>query len=261
MAFQDDIAKMKTIIDEVVSIVDAKEMLRPEITTSKPENFDINLKDVHFGYEDKEVLHGIDVGFKEGSFNALVGPSGSGKSTIAKLIASFWDVNNGAILIGGIDIRKLPLHEYHKYIAYVSQENFLFDGTIRENIRMGNLSATDQQVEQAAKECGCWEFIMQLENGFDTVVGSGGGHLSGGEIQRVCIARAMLKNAPIIILDEATAYTDPENEAIIQSSVAKLVKDKTLIIIAHRLSTIIDADQIVVMNKGNIEAKGTHEYL
>ena len=261
MAFQDDIAKMKTIIDEVVSIVDAKEMLRPEITTSKPENFDINLKDVHFGYEDKEVLHGIDVGFKEGSFNALVGPSGSGKSTIAKLIASFWDVNNGAILIGGIDIRKLPLHEYHKYIAYVSQENFLFDGTIRENIRMGNLSATDQQVEQAAKECGCWEFIMQLENGFDTVVGSGGGHLSGGEIQRVCIARAMLKNAPIIILDEATAYTDPENEAIIQSSVAKLVQDKTLIIIAHRLSTIIDADQIVVMNKGNIEAKGTHEYL
>ena len=160
-----------------------------------------------------------------------------------------------------VDIRNLSLEEYYKTIAYVSQDNFLFDTTVRENIRMGNLSASDEEVEQAARDCGCYDFIMNLQNGFDTIVGGGGSHLSGGEQQRISIARAMLKNAPIIILDEATAYTDPENEAIIQESVARLVKGKTLIVIAHRLSTIKDADQIIVINNGTIDHRGTHEDL
>ena len=261
MAFSDDLAKLNTVIGEVTSIIGAEEMTRPKETQVQPKNRTIELNQVRFGYNEKEVLHGIDLTFREGTVNALVGPSGGGKSTIAKLIASFWDVKSGSICIGGVDIRRLPAEKYHNLIAYVSQENFLFDDTIRENIRMGRLSATDAEVEQAAKDCGCWDFIMELENGFDTVVGSGGGHLSGGEKQRICIARAMLKNAPIVILDEATAYTDPENEAIIQASVAKLVQGKTLIVIAHRLSTIVDADQIVLVNQGNIEGVGSHKEL
>ena len=187
--------------------------------------------------------------------------SGSGKSTIAKLIASLWDVDSGSIKIGGVDISELSLKNYNRKIAYVSQDNYLFDNTIRENIRMGDLNATDKQVEQAAKDCGCHEFIMALPDGYDTIVGSAGGHLSGGERQRISIARAMLKNAPIIILDEATAYTDPENEALIQHSVAKLIKGKTLIVIAHRLSTIVDADQIFVIENGTVAETGTHNEL
>lgn len=261
MVFSDDIAKMKTVIGEVTSILDAKEMERPEQSPKFHDNYTVQLKDVSFGYGEEEVLHKVNITFQQGKVNALVGPSGGGKSTIAKLIASFWDVKDGKVCIGGKDIRQMSVHQYYGLVAYVSQENFLFDDTIRENIRMGNLSATDEEVEKAAKDCGCWDFIMNLENGFDTVVGSGGNHLSGGEKQRICIARAMLKDAPIVILDEATAYTDPENEAIIQASVAKLVKGKTLIIIAHRLSTIMDADQIVVVNQGKIEASGTHEVL
>lgn len=261
MVFSDDIAKMNTVIGEVTSILDAKEMERPEQSQNLTSDYTVQLKNVSFGYEEKEVLNKVNVTFKQGKVNALVGPSGSGKSTIAKLIASFWDVKDGKVCIGGKDIRQMSVHQYYGLVAYVSQENFLFDDTIRENIRMGNLSATDEEVEKAAKDCGCWDFIMNLENGFDTVVGSGGGHLSGGEKQRICIARAMLKDAPIVILDEATSYTDPENEGIIQASVAKLVKGKTLIVIAHRLSTIMDADQIVVVNKGRIEASGTHEAL
>ena len=261
MTFQDDLAKLNTVMEEITAIIDAKEMERPEQAKVKPAGNTIRMSEVHFGYDEKEVLHGIDLTLKEGTVNAFVGPSGGGKSTIAKLIASYWDVNSGKITIGGADIRDLPMEQYQKQIAYVSQDNFLFDDTIRENIRMGNLSATDAQIEQAAKDCGCYDFIMSLEKGFDTVAGSGGGHLSGGERQRICIARAMLKNASIIILDEATAYTDPENEAVIQASVAKLVQGKTLIVIAHRLSTITDADQIVVVNQGKIDATGTHEEL
>ncbi len=208
------------------------------------------------------MLHGIDLTFREGTVNALVGPSGSGKSTIAKLIASFWDVRSGSITVGGADIRDIsPRHYNASLVAYVSQDNFLFDDTVRENIRMGKPGATDAEVEQAARDCGCYDFIMGLENGFDTQVGSGGGHLSGGERQRISIARAMLKNAPIVILDEATAYTDPENEAVIQQSVARLVRGRTLIVIAHRLSTIVDADQIAVVNDGRIEAAGTQTEL
>ncbi|MCF2642772.1 ABC transporter ATP-binding protein [Roseburia hominis] len=261
MSYEDDLAKLRTVMGEIVAILDAKEMKRPAQDKVKPSGNTIKLSDVHFGYDEKEVLHGINLTLQEVTVNAFVGPSGGGKSTIAKLIASFWDVNSGKITIGGVDIRDLSMEQYQKRIAYVAQDNFLFDDTIRENIRMGNLSATDEMVEKAAKDCGCYDFIMSLENGFDTVVGSGGGHLSGGEKQRICIARAMLKDAPIVILDEATAYTDPENEAVIQASVAKLVQGKTLIVIAHRLSTITDADQIVVVEQGRINATGTHEEL
>jgi ATP-binding cassette, subfamily B, bacterial IrtA/YbtP len=261
MKFTDDLAKVGTIITQVTDILTAPELPRPETDTQTPQGSTVALHDVHFGYNDAEVLHGIDLTFREGTVNALVGPSGSGKSTIAKLIASFWDVGSGSITVGGADIREISAEHYHRLVAYVSQDNFLFDTTVRENIRMGSPGATDAEVEQAARDCGCYDFIMHLENGFETQVGSGGGHLSGGERQRICIARAMLKNAPIVILDEATAYTDPENEAVIQQSVAKLVQGRTLIVIAHRLSTIADADQIVVVNDGRIEAAGTQAQL
>ena len=256
MKFTDDLAKVGTVIGQVTDILTAPELSRPETDTQTPKDSTVELHDVHFGYGETEVLHGVNLTFRAGTVNALVGPSGSGKSTIAKLIASFWDVGSGSITVGGADIRNISAEHYHRLVAYVSQDNFLFDNTVRENIRMGRPGATDAEVEQAARNCGCYDFIMGLENGFDTVVGSGGGHLSGGEKQRISIARAMLKDAPVVILDEATAYTDPENEAIIQESVAKLVRGKTLIVIAHRLSTIVDADQIVVVNEGKIEATG-----
>ena len=261
MKFTDDLAKVGTVISQVTDILTAPELPRPEADTQIPQGSTVQLHDVHFGYGEAEVLHGVSLTFREGTVNALVGPSGSGKSTIAKLIASFWDVGSGSITVGGADIRNISAEHYHKLVAYVSQDNFLFAGTVRENIRMGRPEATDAQVEQAARDCGCYDFIMGLEQGFDTQVGSGGGHLSGGERQRISIARAMLKDAPIVILDEATAYTDPENEAIIQQSVAKLVRGRTLIVIAHRLSTIVDADQIAVINGGRIEATGTQAEL
>ncbi|MBQ6250289.1 ABC transporter ATP-binding protein [Ruminococcus sp.] len=260
-SYFDDISKMGLIIGEVTEILEREELVRPESMTEKLSGSDIILENVHFGYEEKEILHGIDLTIKQGTVNALVGPSGSGKSTIAKLIASFWDVNEGRITLGGVDIKKIPLEEYNRNIAYVSQDNYLFDETIMDNIRMGDPQASDEDVINAAKACGCHDFIMKLEKGYDTVVGGAGGHLSGGERQRISIARAMLKNAPVIILDEATAYTDPENEALVQSSVAKLVKGKTLLVIAHRLSTIADADKIIVINDGKVEASGTQEEL
>lgn len=260
-SYMDDVSKMGTIIGEATEILERNELIRPDTLTEKPCGTDIVLKDVHFGYKDKEILHGIDLVIKQGTVNALVGPSGSGKSTIAKLIASFWDVDSGSITFGGVDIRKLPLNEYNRNIAYVSQDNYLFDETIMDNIRMGAPNASDDDVINAAKQCGCHDFIMQLEKGYQTVVGGAGGHLSGGERQRISIARAMLKNAPVIILDEATAYTDPENESLVQSSVAKLVQGKTLLVIAHRLSTIATADQIILINDGRVEAKGTQQQL
>ena len=249
------------ILSQVTDILTAPELPRPETDLQTPCGSTVALRDVHFGYGETEVLHGISLTFREGTVNALVGPSGSGKSTIAKLIAGFWDAGSGAITLGGADIRKISPEHYHRLVAYVSQDNFLFDTTVRENIRMGAPGATDAAVEQAARDCGCYDFILGLENGFETVVGNGGGHLSGGERQRISIARAMLKDAPIVILDEATAYTDPENEAVIQESVARLVRGKTLIVISHRLSTIVDADQIVLVNDGRVEAAGTQAEL
>ena len=260
-SYMDDIMKMQTIFGEVTEIIERPDMIRPAELDKTPIGSDIELKNVKFSYKDKEILHGINMEIKQGEVNAFVGPSGSGKSTIARLIDSLWDVGQGQITYGGVDIKDIPLEYYTSQIAYVAQDNYLFDMTVKENIRLGKSGATDEEVINAAKASGCHEFILGLENGYDTVVGGAGGHLSGGERQRICIARAMLKNAPVVILDEATAYTDPENEALVQSSVAKLVQGKTLIVIAHRLSTIKDADKIFVINDGNIEASGTHTEL
>ena len=268
MSFSDDVSKAGVIFGEVGSVLDMPELSRPVVDLKTPADNSITLKDVRFSYhkdipgeEKKEILHGINMTLPEGSFTAFVGPSGSGKSTIARLIASLWDVDSGSVEIGGVDIKDLSLEEYNRRIAYVSQDNFLFDMSIRENIRLGRPSASDAEVEEVARESGCYDFIMGLENGFETVVGGSGAHLSGGERQRIAIARAMMKNSPIVILDEATAYTDPENEAIIQKSVAKLVKGKTLIVIAHRLSTVADADKLYVIKDGNIDSCGTHQEL
>lgn len=258
MSYCDDLAKLGTIIGEVTDILELPEQKRPSVSTAVPKNNDIILQNVTFGYHEKEILHGVSMEIKEGTVNAIVGPSGSGKSTIAKLIAGLWDINGGSIILGGVDVKTLSLEEHNRNIAYVSQDNYLFDTTVMENIRMGNQSATDDEVIEAAKSCGCHDFIMSLENGYQTVVGGAGGHISGGERQRIAIARAMLKNAPIIILDEATAFTDPENEALIQSSVAKLTCGKTLLVIAHRLSTVTNSDRIFVVEDGNIRASGTH---
>ena len=261
MSYTDDLGKIDVIIGEVAGILGQPERERPQQSVAVPADNSAALEDVHFGYHEKEILHGVGMELKAGSVNAIVGPSGSGKSTIAKLIASFWDVSFGCIKIGGTDIRLLSLEEYNEKIAYVAQDNYLFNETVMENIRHGRPGATDEEVIEVTKKSGCYEFIMQLENGFDTIVGGAGGHLSGGERQRISIARAMLKDAPIVILDEATAYTDPENEAILQSSIARLVAGKTLIVIAHRLSTVKDSDCIFVVNNGRIENSGTHEEL
>ena len=260
MSYSDDFRTMGTIFGEVRAILDAPEMNRPAEGGAPAKN-DLELRDVRFGYQEKEVLHGVSMSIPEGSFVAFVGPSGSGKSTIARLIASLWDVSDGSIRMGGQDIRQIPQEAYADRIAFVSQDNYLFNMTVRENIRIGRPSATDAEVEEAARQSGCHEFIMGLEKGYDTMVGSSGGHLSGGERQRISIARAMLKAAPVVILDEATAYTDPENEAVIQRSVSKLTEGKTLIVIAHRLSTVMDADRIYVICDGVIDDQGTHEEL
>lgn len=261
MSYSDDLARLGTIIGEVTNLLEQEELERPEKFTQNISGHTIKLNSVSFGYHEKEVLHNIDLEFKEGTVNALVGPSGSGKSTIAKLVAALWDVRKGNITLGGVDIKEIPLAIYNQEIAYVSQDNYLFDATVMENIRMGKAGATDEEVIEVAKKSGCHEFILQLESDYETVVGGAGGHLSGGERQRVAIARAMLKDAPIIILDEATAYTDPENEAVIQAAVAKLVQGKTLIVIAHRLSTIADSDKIFVIKDGMVDSQGTHEEL
>jgi len=262
MSFTDNLAKVGTIVGDITSVLKQKEMIRPQ-ERKKIDKYDIELKNVSFSYEEggKNVLENINIKLKQDAVNAFVGPSGGGKSTIAKLIASLWETSTGDIRIGGISEKEIPLEQINEIIAYVSQDNYLFDDTIINNIRMGKLDATDQEVERIAKNSGCHEFIMNLENGYETQVGGAGGHLSGGERQRIAIARAMLKNSPIVILDEATAYTDPENEAVVQASVAKLVKGKTLIVIAHRLSTIANADKIIVIEDGKVEAEGIQKEL
>ena len=184
-----------------------------------------------------------------------------GKSTVAKLIAGYWDVTSGSITLGGHELKDMPLSEIADQISYVSQDNYLFNRSIRENIRMGRPSATDEEVEQAAKQSGCDAFIRKLDNGYDTVVGSAGSHLSGGERQRIAIARAMLKDAPIIILDEATSSVDPENEDELQRAIEALTHDKTILMIAHRLKTVRNADQILVLDNAHIIQRGTHAEL
>lgn len=223
----------------------------------------VELQNVRFSYSEDgdEVLHGISLTLPPNSFTALVGPSGGGKSTVAKLIARFWDVTEGSILVGGTDIRNIPLKQLSQYISFVSQDNFLFNCSLFENIRIGRPDATDEQVLEAARKAQCEEFITRLPNGWDTLAGDAGRKLSGGERQRLAIARAILKDAPIVILDEATAFTDPENEAQIQKSISRLTKGKTLLVIAHRLSTITAADRIVLLEQGRISASGTHSEL
>lgn len=216
---------------------------------------DIVLQDVSFSYDgttQNEVLHGISLNMPQGSFTALVGPSGGGKSTVARLIARFWDVTGGSISIGGKNIKELSIHQLSELVSFVTQDNFLFNCSLKENIRLGNPNATDEEVYAAAKAACCDDFIARLEKGYDTPAGDVGKRLSGGEKQRIAIARAILKNAPIVILDEATAFTDPQNEDKIQKSIMALSKGKTLLVIAHRLSTIQNADQIVVLKKGQI---------
>ena len=225
---------------------------------------DVELKNVHFSYTGDaadEVLHGVDLRLPEGSFTALVGPSGGGKSTVAKLIARFWDVTSGEITIGGVNVRDMPISQLSEYVSFVTQENFLFRGSLLENIRLGDPNAGDEEVMAAAHAAQCEEFISKLSQGYNTPAGEAGKRISGGEKQRIAIARMMLKNAPIVILDEATAFTDPENEDKIQRSIAALTKGKTLLVIAHRLSTIKNADNIVVLKNGRIEAEGRQDEL
>lgn len=260
-SYTDDIVQVKAIVGEVAEVLSGEDMQRPESAEKLTADNAIQLKDVRFAYHDKEVLHGIDLHIAPGTVNALVGPSGSGKSTIARLIASLWDVKDGAIELGGVDIRTLPLAECTKRIAYVSQDNYLFDLSVMDNIRMGRKGVTNAEVIDAAKKCGCHEFIMGLENGYQKVCGASGGHLSGGERQRISIARAIMKDAPVIILDEATANVDPENEKELMEAVAELTHDKTVIMIAHRLKTVRHADQIFVVDHGEIVQQGTHDKL
>ena len=230
---------------------------------SIPHN-DIALKHVTFSYdgsEQNEVLHDVNLELPEGSFTALVGPSGGGKSTIARLIERFWDVTGGSITIGGKNVKELSIRQLSELVSFVTQDNFLFNCSLKENIRLGNPNATDEEVYAAAKAACCDEFIVRLDKGYDTPAGDAGKRLSGGEKQRLAIARAILKNAPIVILDEATAFTDPQNEDKIQKSIMALSKGKTLLVIAHRLSTIQNADQIVVLKKGRIVDCGKQEEL
>lgn len=261
MGHMDDIQKARTIFSEIDSIISIKKLNRPSKSKRMPNDYSISLRNVSFGYNNKEVIHNVNLEIKSGNQIALVGPSGAGKSTIAKLIASLWDPDKGNIYIGNVNIKDLTLEDYNKLVSYVSQKNYLFNISIMDNIRMGNLNATDEEVIDVCKKCGIHDFIMNLENGYNTIAGDSGSHISGGERQRISIARAMMKNSKIVILDEATAYTDPENEVIIQKSLSNLIKDKTVIVIAHRLSTIINSDDIVLINNGQIEAHGKHEDL
>lgn len=224
-------------------------------------DYNIRFLNVSFAYDQTHnVLHDIDLCIPQGQITALVGPSGSGKSTIGQLIARFWDVQQGRILIGSTDIKEVAVTEMMANVSFVFQDSFMFEQTIYENIRMG-MDKTEEAIIAAAKATQCHDFISRLPQGYHTKWGSQGIHLSGGEQQRIQLARAMLKNAPILVLDEATAFSDPENEWLIQQALSKLIKDKTVIIIAHRLSTITNSDQIIVMNNGQILGTGKHDDL
>ena len=252
--FINEAKSMEYAVEAANELLNLPVLLDSGKIVSIPRN-DIVLEHVTFSYdgsEQNEVLHDVNLELPEGSFTALVGPSGGGKSTIARLIARFWDVTGGNITIGGKNIKELSIRQLSELVSFVTQDNFLFNCSLKENIRLGNPNATDEEVYAAAKAACCDEFIVRLDKGYDTPAGDAGKRLSGGEKQRIAIARAILKNAPIVILDEATAFTDPQNEDKIQKSIMALSKGKTLLVIAHRLSTIQNADQIVVLKKGRI---------
>lgn len=259
--YMDDLARIGTITKEIGLILDSPDLEHGNSPVELQDNR-IELTDVNFSYvKDKKVLDNVSLFIEENQVSAFAGESGSGKSTITKLIAGFWNPESGEVKIGGRNIKEFPLEQLADIISYVSQDNYLFDLSIRENIRIGKPSASDVEVEEIAKQSGCHDFICNLPAGYDTIAGEGGGHLSGGERQRIAIARAMLKNAPIVILDEATSYMDTENESIVQEAISSLVKGKTLILIAHRLRTIVNADKIFVVDKGRIENSGSHKEL
>lgn len=261
--FSENMRQVKCTVESLEEFLEMPELPEPE-QRAELNGTDVVLQDVHFSYtgeQAEEVLHGINLALPAGSFTALVGPSGGGKSTVAKLIARFWDVTAGSITIGGVPIQEMPLSQLSELVSFVTQDNFLFRCSLLENIRLGNPNASDEAVKAAARAAQCEEFIQKLPQGYDTPAGEAGKRLSGGEKQRIAIARMMLKNAPIVILDEATAFTDPENENKIQQSIAALTKGKTLLVIAHRLSTIKDADHIVVLKNGAILAEGNKEEL
>jgi ATP-binding cassette subfamily B protein len=259
--FMGDLALLGKNAEEIDSLLNAEELIHGTEPVVLDES-GIVLDDVSFSYDgSQEVLHKVGFSVKTKSLTAFVGPSGSGKSTIAKLIAGYWDVTSGSITLCGHELKEIPLSELASQISYVSQDNYLFNRSVRENIRMGKPDATDEEVEQVSIQSGCDGFIRGLDAGYETIVGSGGSRLSGGERQRIAIARAMLKNAPIVILDEATTYIDPENESVVQKAISALTAGRTLIVIAHRLSSITGADNIIVMNRGSIEAQGAHEKL
>ena len=254
---------MESCLDRLEEILDEK--ILPDTGTVKlPESADGNVVDyenVSFAYGDHEVLHNVTFSLKENTMTALVGPSGSGKSTIANSLARFWDVKSGSITVKGVDIRDLSIEELMGQISMVFQNVYLFQDTIYNNILMGRSEATEKEVYEAAKKARCYDFIMAMPEGFNTMIGEGGATLSGGEKQRISIARCFLKDAPIVILDEATASVDSDNESYIQEAIDELVRDKILLVIAHRLHTIKNADQILVLNDGKIEEAGKHDEL
>ena len=235
--------------------------LKEGTSSFKGTDLDVEFRDVHFGYEDTEVLHGVDLSLKQGTTTALVGESGSGKSTLAKLLVHYYDLDSGSITIGGQDITDMSLEALNNQVAFVSQEQFLFNTTLYENILIGKPDATKEEVLEAAKRAQCNEFLERFPGGLQTSAGDGGKQLSGGERQRISLARAILKNAPIIVLDEATAFMDPENEEKMNAALDEIVKDKTVLVIAHRLSTIKNADKICVMKEGKCIAADIHEKL
>ena len=260
--FMNSIKEVQLTVEELQTYLEMPELPEPEKPAAL-RDCSVELKKVHFSYskDSGDVLRGIDLRLPAGSFTALVGPSGGGKSTVARLIARFWDVTEGEILVGGVKITDMPLSQLSDTVSFVTQDNFLFRCSLKENIRLGNPAASDSEVYAAARAAQCDEFIRKLPQGYDTPAGEAGKRLSGGEKRRIAIARMILKNAPVVIMDEATAFTDPENEDKIQRSISALTKGKTLLVIAHRLSTIRNADNIVVLKNGRIEAQGKQEEL
>lgn len=261
MSHLETMANIKIVMKEINKVMEIPDLERGK-QLKHIKSYDVEFQNVSFAYdESKNVLNNISFKANEKELTAIVGDSGGGKSTIAKLIAGFWNIDKGKILIGDVDLNDMPLKQNMELITYVSQENFLFNKTILENLRVAKEDASMDEIKEACVKSSCHDFIMNLPNGYETVVGEGGSSLSGGERQRIVIARSFLKNSPIVLLDEATAYSDPDNEAIIQESIDALIKDKTVIMIAHRLSTIVKANKIIVVDNGNIVEEGSHEKL